>query len=308
MCLAFPPYLGRSIIDGNVIIDFHTHIFPLEFRDQREEYLKRDATFAALFSNSRSRMSTAEELVAAMDDSQVDMAVVMGIGWTDMKMAAMANNYILQSVQRFPNRLIGFCSVNPAWGREAIRELERCAARGARGIGELHPDTQGLDLSNEPWMAPLMTAARDLGWPVLTHSSEPVGHLYAGKGTTTPGALYDFFTRFPENTIVCAHWGGGLPFYHLMPEVAEAAGNVYYDTAASPFLYRQDIFDTVARLTGPGKVLFGTDFPLIRHSQLLKQMEAAPFSQVDRKNILGRNAEALLGIHGNREGRWSVPS
>ena len=279
-----------------MIIDFHTHVFPASFREKREQYVERDSTFAALFSHPDSKISTAEELVAAMDVADVDLAVVMGIGWWDRGAAAEANDYIMQSTEIFPSRLVGFCSVNPAWGQDAVKEVERCAAHGIKGIGELHPDTQGYDLGDIDVMAPIMEVARELGLVLLTHSSEPVGHLYPGKGQTTPEVLYRFVQNFPDAAIVCAHWGGGLPFYSLMPEVAEATQNIYYDTAASPFLYGPGIIPPVSELCGPGRVLFGTDFPLISHRRMMKQIEEAPLGPEDIASILGGNARGLLGI------------
>lgn len=281
-----------------MIIDFHTHIFPPSFPSLREELSKRDATFGSLYSNPRSRMATADELVAAMDEAGVDVAVVMGIGWTDRETAYEANNYIIEATNRFPRRLVGFCSVNPTWGSAAVREVERCAGEGMKGVGELHPDTQGYDLTSKEAMALLMDATRELGLIVLTHSSEPVGHLYPGKGKTTPEKLYSFVLNFPENPIVCAHWGGGLPFYSLMPEVAQATTNVYYDTAASPLLYSPEILSTVVAIDGPDRVLFGTDFPLIKHDRHVKEIWGSSVSKGAQEQILGNNAQALLGLSG----------
>ena len=279
-----------------MIIDFHTHIFPPSFRQSREKHAERDVTFADLFSNPAARLATAEEVVDAMDRAQVDMAVVMGVGWTDRALAIEANDYIIRSVKSFPTRLIGFCCVNPAWGDDALKEVERCAGEGIKGVGELHPDTQGIDLASREVMAPLMEVARSLGLVVLTHASEPVGHLYPGKGRTTPDKLYQFIRHFPENTIVCAHWGGGLPFYGLMPEVAKELENVYYDTAASPYLYKSEIIPTIVGLNGPDRVLFGTDFPLIKHPRLLSQIDDSPVSPEAKAKILGANAKELLGL------------
>ena len=219
------------------VVDFHTHVYPEWLRDRRESYAAVDATFGELFADPKARMATADELVAAMDRDGVDRSVVMGVGWTDRGLAREANDYIIESVSRFPDRLTGFGAVNPAWGEDAAREAERCASLGLAGIGELHPDTQGYDLGDESAMGPLMEAVGALGLIVLTHSSEPVGHMYQGKGETRPEVLWRFIQNFPDATIVCAHWGGGLPFYALMPEVKEGLANVYFDTAASPFLY-----------------------------------------------------------------------
>ena len=174
--------------------------------------------------------------------------------------------------------------------------MERCAGAGLKGVGELHPDSQGVDIADYMTMAPLMDLARSLNLPVLVHASEPVGHSYPGKGTTTPDKIYRFIRNFPDNTIICAHWGGGLAFYGLMPEIPGELENAYFDTAASPFLYRQEVFSIAAQTIGPDRILFGTDFPLLRHNRVLKQVQEAHLDDSSRQKILGRNAAEILGL------------
>jgi len=279
-----------------MIIDFHTHIFPPYLQEHREELLSRDDTLAALYASPTSRMATAEELVSTMDGAGIDVSVALGIGWNDLELCRRANDYVIEAVQRFPLRLKGFCAVNPRWGAAAVAELERCAQEGLVGIGELHPDTQGFDLGDSAVMAPLVEAAVSLGMPILTHSSEPVGHSYAGKGRTTPEVLCRFIDSFPDVTLICAHWGGGLPFYSLMPEVSQALQSVYFDTAASPFLYRLEVFPVVVGLVGEDKVLLGTDYPLMEQNRLIRQVIEAPISDEAKEGILYNNAARLLGI------------
>ena len=278
------------------IVDFHTHVYPEWLRDGREGYAAVDVTFGELFADPKARMATADELIAAMDEDGVDRSVVMGIGWTDRGLAREANDYIIESVSRYPDRLSGLGGVNPAWGEGAALEAERCASLGLVGVGELHPDTQGYDLGDEGTMGPLMEAARALGLIVLTHSSEPVGHMYQGKGKTRPEVLWRFIQNFPDATIVCAHWGGGLPFYALMPEVEEGLVNVYFDTAASPFLYDRRVLEAGARLVGAGRILLGSDYPLLRASRLLRQVERADLPEEHKGAIRGGNAAKLLGL------------
>ncbi|MBI4311458.1 MAG: amidohydrolase [Chloroflexi bacterium] len=279
-----------------MIIDFHTHILPPGFRERRDRYLQRDATLRALFSDPRSPMATAEELVEALDEAGVDIAVALGMGWTDLETAREANDYLLESAAKHTTRIIPFCSVNPAWGEPALREVERCARVGARGVGELHPDTQGFSLADASVMGPFMEQARALGLVVLTHASEPVGHAYAGKGAVTPAALMALIQQFPDVRIVCAHWGGGLPFYALMPEVRRALANAYVDTAASPFLYRREVFSLGPKLMGADKVLFGSDFPLLPVKRVLAHARAAGLSKEEQALVLGGNAARLLGL------------
>ena len=285
-----------SIIPATMVIDFHAHICPPSFNARREEIGQADVTFDQLYSNPKAKLAAAPDLLSAMENSNVDVTVVMGPGWTSRKIAREANDYILESAGDNPGRLIGFCSVNPAWGDDAVHEVERCAAKGARGIGELHPDTQEFDIDSLEQMAPLMDTAKKLGLITLVHSSEPAGHQYPGKGKTTPDKLWTFVQNFPDNVIVCAHWGGGLPFYGLMPEVESGLANVYFDTAASPFLYRPTVFESVAGILGADRILLGTDYPLLTQRRLLDQVAESHLTTAQKESIIGGNAKKLLGI------------
>jgi len=249
-----------------------------------------------LLSDPKATIAGVDDLLAAMDRDGVDRAVVMGMGWTDQDSAAEANDYIIQAVADNPDRLSGFCSVNPAWGEPAYTEAKRCIAAGLIGIGELHADTQGFDISSVPEMAPIMEMARADALPVLVHASEPVGHRYPGKGSTTPDKLYRFIQNFPGNPIICAHWGGGLPFYSLMPEVKESLKLVYFDSAASPFLYRPEVFPAAAELVGAGKVLFASDYPLMDMSRPLEQARSMGLAPDVEERLLSGNAAKLFRL------------
>jgi predicted TIM-barrel fold metal-dependent hydrolase len=280
-----------------VIIDFHTHIFPPWLRERRDEYIKADPCFSLLYSQSKAKMATVEELVASMDEAGIDMSVVVNAGWVRHELCVKTNDYILGSISRYPTRLVGFCAIQPRAGDAAIAELERCAKAGARGIGELRSDVQGFDLADKRTMKPLIDAALKHDLIFLTHSSEPVGHEYSGKGSITPDILYSFVTGFPNLKLVCAHWGGGLPFYALMPEVAIALDNVFFDTAATVFLYKPEIFEQVSHIISSDKILFGTDYPLMHQNRVITQIQSSKLTEEDRTKILGANAQKLLCLN-----------
>jgi hypothetical protein len=147
-------------------------------------------------------------------------------------------------------------------------------------------------------MAPFVEAVRKHKLILLTHASEPIGHNYPGKGGITPDILYPFITSFPELTIVCAHWGGGLPFYALMPEVRKAITNVFFDTAASPLLYTPQVYNQVIQLVGAERILFGSDYPLLAQGRQLKEIKALDLPEEIENLILSGNAQRLLGIRG----------
>jgi len=278
-----------------MIIDCHTHVFPPQIKKKRHQYIDSDPCFAVLYSHKEAKLATADELIDSMDKEGIDISVILNIGWTTHELCVETNDYILESVARYPKRLIGFGSVQPNSFDAAVAEIERCAKGGIRGIGEIRPDMQLFDLNDEI-MLPIIETLRKHQLILLTHASEPVGHHYPGKGAITPEMLYPFITAFPDLTIVCAHWGGGLPFYALMPEVKKAMKNVFFDTAASPYLYSPEIYQQVIQLVGADKILFGSDYPLLAQGRLLKEINSLDLAQETKSLILGGNARNLLGI------------
>jgi len=282
-----------------VIIDFHTHIFSSHIKKNRSKYIESDPCFAILYSKKDAMLATAEELIASMDKAGVDISVIANIGWTTHGLCVETNDYILESIARYPERLVGFCSVQPNSYGTAVDEIERCAKAGIKGVGELRPDMQIFNPADKELMTPLVEVMRKYKLILHTHTSEPVGHEYPGKGVVTPDMLYPFIAAFPDLTIVCAHWGGGLPFYALMPEVKKAMSNVFFDTAASPFLYTPQIYYQVTQLVGADKIIFGSDYPLLAQNRLIEEIKSQDFSEEIKSLILSGNARRLLNIKDN---------
>ena len=278
-----------------MIVDFHTHIMPPWVLEERGSLARVDPCFGTLYSDPAAFIATGEDLLRSMDEDGVDMSVALNIGWSSSDLCARTNDYILAVAGRYPDRVIPFCMVQPTEPEVAVREVERCAMAGARGLGELRPDLQGYALTDDT-LAPIIEAAMAFGLAILPHISEPMGHQYPGKGVVRPEQAYDFAVRYPDCRLVCAHWGGGLPFYALMPEVGRALGNVYFDTAASHYLYRPSVFDRVGDLVGTDKILFGSDFPLIKQSRAIAEVERAQLASAQKAAVLGGNATRLLAL------------
>ena len=279
-----------------MIIDFHTHVFSPRIKKNRGQYIDNDPCFALLYSNKEAKLATADELIDSMDSAGIDISVIVNLGWTTHELCVETNDYILESIARYPRRLIGFGAVQPQSPEDAAAEIERCVRGGIKGVGELRPDRQLFDITRKEVMQPFIEVLMKHKLILLLHASEPVGHNYPGKGSITPNILYPFIASFPNLTTVCAHWGGGLPFYALMPEVKQAMKNVYFDTAASPFLYSPQIYSQVSQLIGADRILFGSDYPLLAQTRLLQEIGSADLPEEAKSLILAGNAQKLLGI------------
>jgi predicted TIM-barrel fold metal-dependent hydrolase len=285
-----------------MVVDFHTHIFPPQVRERREDYLRRDPVFAQMYNSPKAEIATAEELLASMERAEVDTSVVLGFAWSEQELCRQHNEYLLEVAARSGGRLVPFCAIQPQAGDDALAEIERCVRGGARGLGELRPESQGYSLDESAGDI-LAEAARRHDLILLFHVSEPVGHAYPGKSGLSLDAFYRFVSRHPGLRTVGAHWAGGLPFYALMPEVGEALANVHVDTAATPFLYGPAIYRQVAELVGSERILFGSDYPLISQRRQRQAIEDSLEDDEDGKRlILGENACRLLRRNGEGRG------
>lgn len=278
-------------------IDTHVHITPPDIIADWESIAQGEPYFKMLSESPVNKFATADDVVEAMAEDGIDRSIVFGFGFRDMGLCRYVNDYTIDAIQRHPDKLIGFASVVPD-APGATAELVRCRERGLRGVGEIFPEGQSFDIASETAMAPFAEACLDLGFPVIFHVNEPVGHDYAGKTKTTLREAEAFAEHFPDLDVIYAHWGGGLFFYELMREVSKTLSNVYYDTAASVFLYGHKVYNVVKTLGLVDKILFATDYPLLPARRYWADLEASELDDDEKALVLGGNAERLLKKQG----------
>ncbi len=278
-----------------MIIDFHTHIFPRSFRDDRAALFSGEPAFELIYDSPQANLAGADDLIHNMDEDNVEKSVIFGFPWEDAEHYQRHNDYIIESVQRYPDRLIGlscFSALSPG----AAKETERCLSAGLAGVGELAIYESGLSSEITHALKDVMDLCSQFDVLLLLHVNEPIGHIYPGKAPITLLQIYRFLKAYPLNRIVLAHWGGGIFFYALMKkEVKEVLKNVWYDTAASPYLYSPDTYRIAGEIIGFEKILLGSDYPLLKPQRYYKEMAAAGLTSDDIDRIVGLNAAQLLG-------------
>lgn len=278
------------------IIDCHCHIFPPEMISGREKYLSWDPAFRLLYENPRSRLITVEELIGQMEKEGVDMSVVFGFPWKDPGIYRFHNDYVIDSVKRFPKKLKGLACFLPADDLKSIEsECIRCIEAGLIGFGELAWYLGDIgDILEQ--LEGIMSIAREKDLPVMFHTNEPIGHTYPGKTHMTIQGIHKLITTYQTNKIILAHWGGGVFFYHLIrKEVKQFYENVWFDTAASPYIYTSKVYKIAIEIIGSERILFGSDYPLLSPGRYLDDIKNACICGKDLENILYKNAAQLFG-------------
>ena len=297
-------------MDNFQIWDSHVHLFPPEVYQNWDKYAQRDETFANLTRKPANGKGTEEAWVNIEEALEcADRAGVYGLGmqgwyWNDAGLMRLHNDYMADAIQRYPNRLKGFISVNPKFGQEALDEIKRCVKLGFSGIGELGPGGNGYDFEDPDFLA-VLDCARRHGLPVCIHCVEPIGHRYPGKDTTSLAPLPELIKKYPDLKLILAHMGGGLPFYEMNPRYRNAFGNVRYDMAANPLLYDIRSIRAAITMIGSDRLLYGSDFPLLLYPSKCREADFTMFiedirqnaglSQEEWQQVMGGNFCAFLG-------------
>jgi uncharacterized protein len=89
-----------------VVIDVHTHIFPLDIKSGRERFFQGEPEFRLLYDSPKAKLATAEELIASMDANGIDRSVVFGFPWRTRDFRERHDAYVLEAAARYPARLL----------------------------------------------------------------------------------------------------------------------------------------------------------------------------------------------------------
>lgn len=276
-----------------MILDAHVHITPPEIIENVDKYRKQDEYFDLLSGSKVNKFITADDLIKEMDKNNVDKSVVFGFAFKDLELCKYVNDYTIEMAEKYPDRLIPFAAVNPT-AANLESELERSKKAGFKGVGELFPTGQDFDLKSKSDLKVLANFCIDENWPLLIHINEPLGHYYPGKTKDSIEEGAALAENFPELKIIFAHLGGGLFFYELMPELKESLKNVYYDTAAQPYLFENQVYESIKSAGLLDKIILGSDFPLIPPKKYLDILAETELTESELEQIKSENLMALL--------------
>jgi predicted TIM-barrel fold metal-dependent hydrolase len=276
-------------------IDAHIHVTPPEIIKNPEKFAAKEPYFSLLSSNPKNRFADAETVIAELDGAGFDRAVIFGFAFQDAGLCRMVNDYVIEKVRASPERLTGFIVVPPA-DPLAPGEIERAHDAGLAGVGEIFPSGQRFDIADGAITRAFTGVCAERSLPILVHANEPVGHYYPGKTDTTLRQLELFVEHSPDNDIILAHWGGGLLFFEMMAEVRAKFERVYYDCAASPFLYDSRVYKATRALGLETKILFGSDYPLIPISRYITEIAGSGLTDEALELFLGGNCLRLLAV------------
>ncbi len=233
----------------------------------------------------RETVYRADELVRDLDSAGVDMALAAPADREITVFNRSGNTFIQAGANKFPDRIIPACTVNPWYGAEGVEEMVRAFEHGAKML-VLNPTIQGF-LINDELVNPLINKAQEFGMPVYVHTGP---HLYGA-----PWQLVDCAMRFPEVIFIMGH-AGATDYWNDVPYSGKFASNVYIEGSfARPFTYKSHVL-----AVGVEKAIMGSSAP---RNNLVFEWEqySAELDGEEYRGIFGDNLARILHLEGGRE-------
>ena len=276
-----------------MIVDIHTHFW-------RDQDLTGESESSAEQAGGVSPRFHMTSDIHLKETAAVDRAVVFGMRSNSIN---VPNDIVKEQVDRAPERLIFFTSVNPA-EEDYMEELERTHVDlGARGI-KLGPIYQGVHPTDDRFRA-IYAYAEKHGLPIVIHMATTFVREYPLE-YARPIHMDQIAIDYPDLKLVLAHLGH--PWIGEAISIIRRHPNVYADLSA--LYYRPWQFYNAMQLLveyGPwGKVLFGSDFPFTKPSESVEGIQNVnhivegshlpkiPEDVID--NILHRDSLKVFGI------------
>jgi predicted TIM-barrel fold metal-dependent hydrolase len=221
-----------------------------------------------------------EQLLKLMDQNEVEKCVIVPIEQYIAVYNEEGNKYILNLVEKDPDKFIGFASVNPWYLDKSVEVLKRCLDKGLRGL-KLNPKLQGFILNSE-LVYPLIKVTEEYQVPVYFHTGTMV--------TSEPFQLAELAGDFPKVNFIMGH-SGNTDFWTDTSYAAKAYDNIYLETSHN----LSGAILGLIQAAGEDRVIFGSNMPRSHQSHEIKKILELNLPKKVQEKIFYNNINRLIG-------------
>jgi uncharacterized protein len=241
------------------------------------------------------RNNTAPELVALMDENNIDKACVGSLSAIMYRNGQPGNEKLAEEIADYRDRLVPFGVINPAYA-DWEYDLDWCrnemGAKGIRIYPQYHNYTMADSCCDE-----LCEACKERGL-VVTLIQRQVDYRQSHWLVDAPDLkldeIADLCAKHPETTFMLLN-GSGLSGSRFVTEVDELPSNSYFGISRSRPFIGKDINKLIAGV-GVERVLFGTGIPMKYPGPAFLNVQHADISEENKEKIRGENLAKLLGL------------
>lgn len=275
------------------------NIIDFRFRPNTKEVLSgiaNNQAFKGLCSAidfNKMKPQTTKEVVQELDKYNVIKAVITGRDCETTYESKSNNKSVIEFVNEFPDKFIGFAGLDPHKGMHAIEELKTAIQEQGLSGAAIDPYLAQIYVNDAKYY-PIYSKCCELNIPLV---------ITTGPGTLVPNAVIDhvapryidFVARdFPQLKIIVSH--GGYPWVNEMIIVAQRNANVYIELSEYEFFPQSETYIHAANTIISDKVMFASAHPFVDFKDSLKNYEKLPFTPEVQEKVMFKNAAKVLNL------------
>lgn len=233
---------------------------------------------------------TVETTLQAMDKAGVSISLLSA--WHGPQGSLVSNAEVSDYIDAAPDRFRGLATVDLTKPMEAVREI-RSRVDGQKFVGvRVVPWLWDLP-PNHRLYYPIYAACVEAGVPFCTQVGHTGPLLRSENGRPIP-YLEDVLLDFPELVVVGGHVG--FPWIDELTSLCIKFPNFYIDTSAYALHRLPPSFIEFMKGVGRGRVMFGTNWPMLSPAQCLKSIATLGLAEADEKNFLFGTATRVFKL------------
>jgi predicted TIM-barrel fold metal-dependent hydrolase len=245
--------------------------------------------------DDRTRGWTPAEFAKLMDGVGVSTVFLPVWQMRSWKFQAMLWDMHLEEVAEVmranPKRFKGMFGINPYHKMEGVKALERAVKDHGFICAHLHHYGFGLRPDDKAFF-PFYAKCVELDVPLMVQMGHSAEFMPSDVGR--PIYLDDIALYFPDLKIVACH--NGWPWVEEMIAMAWKHPNLYISTTAHSPKYWDKSLVHFLNSRGKGKVMFGTDFPVLTHAASIAEVDQLRLKDDARKALMHDTAAKVFKL------------
>ncbi|MEM9305121.1 MAG: amidohydrolase family protein [Pseudomonadota bacterium] len=239
-----------------------------------------------------------EAMIDAMDEAGTEIGFLVAARTGRQGLPGcyhMPYEVVADAVDRYPDRFRGLAGIDPYQGMEGVRALE--AAVRNHGFVGAHCYPHWFELApNEARYYPFYAKCIELDIPVQIQMGQSL--IYSKeircRSVGRPITLDDIACDLPELKLIGSHCG--IPWHEELIAMAWKHDNVYICTDAHSPKYWPDALVRYINSYGQNKVIFATDFPVLRFQRTRAEVEDLGLKPEVQRKFLRNNTLGLYNL------------
>jgi predicted TIM-barrel fold metal-dependent hydrolase len=239
-----------------------------------------------------------ESMLKDMDDAGIGVALLVAAKTGRVGLPGcyhMPPEVVANAVTQYPDRFRGLIGIDPFQGMAGVRALEYAVSELGFVGAHLYPHWFEL-APNHAKYYPFYAKCIELDIPVQMQVGQSLIYSKDNRCRSVGRPIYldDIACDLPELKLIGSHVG--IPWHDEMIAMSWKHENVYISTDAHSPKYWPESVVKYINSYGQDKVLFGTDFPVLRFQRTVSEIDGLGLKPEVRRKFMRDNAARLYRI------------